>query len=83
CEIDHILPSGVGGPTHPDNGRPQCRPHHRQHHRASTTPPRPPPETHDDYRLTGAAHLELARARIRDRLLHDPAWGALAADGGP
>jgi hypothetical protein len=78
CEIDHILPSGVGGPTVPDNGRPQCRPHHRQHHRASTTPPRPPPETHDDDRLTGAAHLELARARIRDRLLHDPAWGALA-----
>jgi Domain of unknown function (DUF222) len=83
CEIDHILPSGVGGPTHPDNGRPQCRPHHRQHHRASTTPPRPPPETHNDHRLTGAAHLELARARIRDRLHHDPAWGALAADGGP
>ena len=44
CEIDHILPSAAGGPTVPDNGRPQCRPHHRQHHRASTTPPRPPPE---------------------------------------
>jgi Domain of unknown function (DUF222) len=78
CEIDNILPSAAGGPTHPDNGRPQCRPHHRQHHRASTTPPRPPPETHDDDRLTGAAYLELARARIRDRVLHDPAWGALA-----
>jgi hypothetical protein len=83
CEIDHILPSAAGGPTVPDNGRPQCRPHHRHHHRAATTPPRPPPEAPGDHRLTGAASLELARARIRDRLLHDPAWGALAADGGP
>jgi hypothetical protein len=79
CEIDHILPSAAGGPTRPDNGRPQCRTHHRQHHRASTTPPRPPPDADRDDRLTGAAHLELARARIRDRLLHDPVWGALAA----
>ncbi|HEU0170744.1 MAG TPA: HNH endonuclease signature motif containing protein, partial [Acidimicrobiales bacterium] len=79
CEIDHILPSGVGGPTVPDNGRPQCRPHHRQHHQAVVAPPRPPPEADGDRRLTGAAHLELARARIRDRLRHDPAWGALAA----
>jgi hypothetical protein len=78
CEIDHILPSAAGGPTIPDNGRPQCRPHHRQHHQASTTPPRPPPDAHGGHRLTGAAYLELARARIRDRLLHDPAWGALA-----
>jgi hypothetical protein len=82
CEIDHILPSAAGGPTVPDNGRPQCRPHHRQHHRASTTPPRPPPHPHSDHRLTGAASLELARARIRDRLLHDPTWGALARDHG-
>ena len=42
CEIDHILPSGVGGPTVPDNGRPQCRPHHR-HHSPATGPHRPPP----------------------------------------
>jgi hypothetical protein len=85
CEIDHILPAAAGGPTVPDNGRPQCRPHHRQHHRASTTPPRPPPSADTDPggRLTGAAYLELARARIRDRLLHDPTWGALAADRGP
>ena len=41
---------------------------HRDHH------PRPT----SGHRLTGAASLELARARIRDRLLHDPAWGALA-----
>ena len=79
CEIDHILPWTWNGPTHPDNGRPQCRPHHRQHHQVATTPPRPPPHAGGDRRLTGAAYLELARARIRDRLLHDPAWGALAA----
>ena len=74
CEIDHILPWTWGGPTHPDNGRPQCRPHHRHHHQTRSGPPRLPPDTHD-----GVDHLELARARIRDRLLHDPAWGALAA----
>jgi hypothetical protein len=43
CEIDHILPSGVGGPTVLDNGRPQCRPHHRHHHRASPTQRDPHP----------------------------------------
>jgi Domain of unknown function (DUF222) len=81
CEIDHILPSAAGGPTVPENGRPQCRPHHRQHHHAFTRSRRSPPSSGTDpgHRLTGAAYLELARARIRDRLLHDPAFGALAA----
>jgi Domain of unknown function (DUF222) len=79
CEIDHILPWTDGGPTVPDNGRPQCRPHHRQRTRQSTTPRPPPPHADSDHTDDGVDHLELARARIRDRLLHDPAWGALAA----
>jgi Domain of unknown function (DUF222) len=80
-EIDHILPSAAGGPTEPENGRPQCRPHHPQHHQAVTRSRQSPPSSRTDPggRLTGAAYLELARARIRDRVLHDPAWGALAA----
>ena len=77
CEIDHVLPSAAGGATVPDNGRPQCRPHHRQHHHSAKPPRRPPPDATD-----GVDHLELARARIRDRLLHDPAWGALARNDG-
>jgi hypothetical protein len=83
CEIDHILPWTHDGPTVPDNGEPKCRPHHRQHHRASTAPRRPPPDPDRDQTDDGVDRLELARARIRDRLLHDPAWGALGADGGP
>jgi hypothetical protein len=83
CEIDHILPSAAGGPTVPDNGRPQCRPHHRQRTKRSMASPAPPPERERSGHRAGPDHLELTRARIRDRLLHDPAWGALAADGGP
>jgi len=77
CEIDHILPFTDDGITHPDNGRPLCKPHHRQRQRPPAAPRRPPP--HHDDRDDGIDPLELARARIRDRMLHDPAWGALAA----
>jgi Domain of unknown function (DUF222) len=85
CEIDHILPFADGGPTVPDNGRPQCPAHHRQRTKpkAQPRPPLPSSASGSEGRLTGIDHLELARARIRDRLLHDPSWGALAADGGP
>jgi hypothetical protein len=29
CDIDHIEPSAVGGPTNTDNGRPRCPFHNR------------------------------------------------------
>ena len=82
CEIDHTLPYIHDGPTVPDNGEPKCRPHHRQRQRAPVGAPRPPPrrDGHDGAGDDTVDHLELARARIRDRLLHDPAWGALADD---
>ena len=87
CEIDHILPWTWDGPTHPDNGRPRCPAHHRQLTRRMAhpaPPPRPPHETeHHHGRLTGAAYLELAAPASATASLHDPTWGALAADGGP
>ena len=72
CDVDHILRYADGGPTHPGNGRLRCAPHNR----AREKPPPRTTRTHTrcdpEDRL---AHLELLRARIRDRVLHDPAWG--------
>ena len=69
CHIDHIWRWSDGGPTHPDNGRLLCPaepgPRTRQ-------PPPPPPRHRTPEQAQ--AHLELARQRIRDRLLHDPTW---------
>lgn len=74
CEIDHLLPYADGGITVPDNGEPKCRPHHRrrQRPRLPSADPQPDPTPED-----GAARLELIRARLRDRMRHDPAWGAM------
>lgn len=77
CEIDHVLPWTDGGPTVPDNGRPKCPQHHRHRQRPPTAPPAEPrPAGHRtvDQRV---ADLDLLRTRIRDRLQHDPAWGAV------
>ena len=74
CEIDHILPYDHGGPTLPDNGRPKCPAHHRLHTRPQGPTSAPRPSTSDP---TGPFDLELWRARLRDRVLHDPAWGAV------
>jgi hypothetical protein len=50
CEIDHILPSAAGGPTVPDNGRPQCRPT-----TDNTTGPSQPPGDHHPTPTTATA----------------------------
>ncbi|HET9609563.1 MAG TPA: DUF222 domain-containing protein [Acidimicrobiales bacterium] len=73
CEVDHVWRWTDGGPTHPDNGRLRCPPHHRQRER----PPPPTTRTHHRQRSPdqAIAHLELLRARIRDRIRHDPTWG--------
>jgi hypothetical protein len=39
CEIDHVIPAAVHGPTSQDNGVLRCPFHHHQRHR----PARPPP----------------------------------------
>jgi hypothetical protein len=85
CQVDHIWRHHDGGPTRPDNGQLLCGPHNRQREhpppRPHSTPDRnwatnktPHPDDPDDtdQRL---ADLELARARIRDQILHDPRSG--------
>jgi hypothetical protein len=42
CEIDHVQPAAVSGPTTQTNGTLRCRFHHRRRHR--TADPRPPPD---------------------------------------
>ena len=73
CEIDHIWRYADGGPTRPDNGQTRCGPHNRQRENP------PPPARGRPFRpwtpAEGAAYLETLRRRIRDRLVHDPAWG--------
>lgn len=72
CEADHIWRWTDGGPTHPDNGQLRCPPHHRLRERP---PPRTTRTNHRQRSPEDAlARLELVRARIRDRLRHDPAW---------
>lgn len=73
CEIDHTLPYADGGATVPDNGEPKCPAHHRQRQR----PHRPTPPPRDLTPRQRTRYLELTRARLRDRSLHDPAWGAV------
>jgi hypothetical protein len=72
CDIDHTWRWVDGGPTRPDNGHARCGPHNRQ--REHPPPPirRAPPQRTPHQR---AAHLQLLRARIADRLRHDPGWG--------
>jgi hypothetical protein len=81
CQIDHIWRHHDGGPTRPDNGRLLCGPHNRQREQP---PPRPQlaphrhraaDETDTDDAGQRLAALELARARIRDQILHDPHYG--------
>ncbi|HEX6420633.1 MAG TPA: HNH endonuclease signature motif containing protein [Acidimicrobiales bacterium] len=83
CEIDHRWRHSDGGPTHPDNGQALCGHHNRRREPTASPPRRPPPSPtgHDDPaglppHIDGAAHLDLLRARIRDRLRHDPHWAA-------
>ena len=70
CEADHVWRFADGGPTRPDNGELKCRPHNLARERPQ--PPSPPPRHLTD--AQARARLELARQRIRDRLLHDPTW---------
>ena len=68
CQVDHVLRYSAGGPTHPDNGKAKCGWCNRARER-----PRPPSTR--PYPDDGLKYLELARARLRDRILHDPMWG--------
>jgi hypothetical protein len=73
CDVDHIWRYSDGGPTHPDNGRLRCPPDNRAREKP------PPPSTRVFGRDTRTheerlAHAEMLRARIRDRVEHDPAW---------
>ena len=76
CQIDHIWRHHDGGPTRPDNGQARCGPHNRQREhpppRPNPTPNRTTTDNDHDQRL---AALELARARIRDQILHNPHYG--------
>jgi hypothetical protein len=72
CEIDHIWRHSDGGPTRPDNGQAHCPPHNRlREHPPPSRRRQLPPGTPEQR----SAHLELLRRRIRDRVIHDPAWG--------
>lgn len=73
CEIDHIWRHSDGGPTRPDNGQAHCGPHNRMRERPPSVRRRR--SIPSGTPAQGAAHLELLRRRIRDRLAHDPAWG--------
>jgi hypothetical protein len=72
CDIDHTWRWTDGGPTRPDNGQARCGPHNRARER-------PPPCTRRTLPPLTAeqcdAQLELLRARIADRVRHDPSWG--------
>jgi hypothetical protein len=63
CDIDHIVPRHQGGPTSQFNGRLECTTHNRRHdlhdHHATPYPTRP------------IDRLDILRARIRWRVLHD------------
>jgi hypothetical protein len=78
CQIDHLWRHADGGLTRPDNGEPKCGFHNRQRERP---PPRSTRPTRSDWAPErGQAHLELLRARIRDRLRHDPGFGYTPID---
>ncbi len=73
CQADHLWRWSDGGPTRPENGELRCKPHNLARERARPLPP--PPRARSDEQAR--AHLELARQRIRDRLLHDPTWAVV------
>jgi Domain of unknown function (DUF222) len=77
CEIDHTWRWSDGGPTRPDNGHARCGPHNRQREHPPPSGRRPVAERTPEER---AATLQLIRARIADRVRHDPAWGYVAVD---
>ena len=62
CDVDHIIPFALGGPTSQFNGRLECRPHNRDatKHDHGATP-------HPDRPVTV---LDEIRARLRWRYLH-------------
>lgn len=72
CDVDHIWRWADGGPTRPDNGRLRCPPHNRQRERPLPGSTRVHRQRTPD---EAVAYAEMVRARIRDRILHDPAWG--------
>jgi Domain of unknown function (DUF222) len=76
CEIDHVIRYADGGRTHPENGVPRCDFHNRARERP--TPVRPPPRAGPNDPDEQRAFVELLRARIGDRLRHDPTWGEAA-----
>jgi hypothetical protein len=77
CQIDHTWRWSDGGPTRPDNGHARCGPHNRQREHPPPSARRSVAErTPEDV----AATLELIRARIVDRVRHDPSWGYDAGD---
>jgi hypothetical protein len=77
CQIDHTWRWSDGGPTRPDNAHARCGPHNRaREHPPPPTRPTPPERTPEQR----AAHLELLRARIADRVTHDPTWGFATDD---
>jgi hypothetical protein len=84
CEIDHRWRHADGGPTRPDNGQARCGPHNRDREKPRTRRRRrrqpTPPATTPRQR---AAHLELLRARTRDRNQHDPRHGWASSDHDP
>ena len=70
CQVDHVWRWADGGPTHPGNGDLKCGPHNRARERPRPRRPPPWPRTPEQR----VAHLEVLRARIGDRLAHDPSW---------
>jgi hypothetical protein len=78
CDIDHTWRWADGGPTRPDNGHARCGPHNRQREHPPPRSRRVLPERSPEERK---ARLELLRARIADRVRHDPAWGYPTTSG--
>jgi hypothetical protein len=78
CDIDHTWRWADGGPTRPDNGHARCGPHNRQREHPPPRSRRVLPQRSPEQRK---AHLELLRARIADRVRHDPAWGYSTTSG--
>jgi Domain of unknown function (DUF222)/HNH endonuclease len=76
CQGDHIQPWSRGGDTNPENGQLRCAYHNRwrwEHGDGgppAATPPGPPPDADLERRK---AWLEGRRARLRGRILDEPA----------
>lgn len=65
CDIDHIVPWALGGPTRQENGRARCSTHNRDPEMVGP-PTRPAPFRHHD-----RTHLERLRRRWREAWLAD------------